>query len=211
MPPDDLPHSAIAGAILAGGLSRRMGGGDKGLLLWQGRSLIEHVALRLRPQVSRLVLNANGDPGRFASFGLPVVADDLPGFPGPLAGVLAVLEHFRAGTETHVMVVPCDAPQLPADLVARLAAAWQAAGALGALAVSAGRRHPAVALWPVALAPALRDALVEEDLRRVDTFLRRHGFVEVEWLAEPADPFVNVNTPEGLAALGFSSGARPAG
>jgi len=200
------PLSSIAGAILAGGLSRRMGGGDKGLALLQGQPLIGHVVAALRAQVSRLVLNANGDPGRFERFGLPVIADSLPGFPGPLAGVLAVLDYFQAEGVSYVMVVPCDAPCLPADLVARLAAARQAAGAAGALAVSGGRRHPAVALWPVALAPALRTALVEEDQRRVDAFLRRHEFAEVEWPVEPFDPFVNVNTPEGLAALGQMPG-----
>ena len=202
MPATPLQPPAIAGAILAGGQSRRMGGGDKGLALLQGQPLIGHVAAALRPQVVRLVLNANGDLGRFERFGLPVIADSLPGFPGPLAGVLAVLDYFRGEGVSHVMVVPCDAPRLPADLVARLAAARQAAGAAGALAVSSGRRHPAVALWPVALAPALRTALVDEDQRRVDVLLTRHGFVEVEWPVEPFDPFVNVNTPEGLAALG---------
>ena len=191
----------IAGAILAGGLSRRMGGGDKGLALLQGRPLMSHVAEALRPQVSRLILNANDDGVRFAGFGLPVVPDSLPGFPGPLAGVLAALEYFSGQDEALVMIAPCDAPRLPADLVARLDAERAAAGAAGALALSAGRRHPAVALWPVALAPALRVALVEEDQRRVDTLLRRFGFVEVEWPAEPFDPFVNVNTPEALAAL----------
>lgn len=204
--PASAPLSPIAGAILAGGLSRRMGGGDKGLALLRGQPLIGHVVAALRPQVSRLVLNANGDTGRFERFGLPVIADSLPGFPGPLAGVLAALEHFQGEGVSYVMVAPCDAPCLPADLVARLAAARQAAGAAGALAVSGGRRHPAVALWPVSLAPALRTALVDEDQRRVDAFLTRHGFVEVEWPVEPFDPFVNVNTPEGLAALGQMPG-----
>ena len=196
------PNALIPAAILAGGLSRRMGGGDKGLALLQGRPLIAHVVDRLRPQVSQIVLNANGDGARFAGLGLPVISDSLPGFPGPLAGVLAALEHFggQEGGE-RVMIVPCDAPRLPADLVARLEDGRHRARAAGALAVSAGRRHPAVALWPVALAPALRVALLEEDQRRVDTLLRRFGFVEVEWPTEPFDPFVNVNTPEALAAL----------
>src|SRR5690349_606470 len=142
------PSPLIAGAILAGGLSRRMGGGDKGLSLLQGRPLIAHVAEALRPQVSRLILNANGDSARFAGLGLPVVPDSLPGFPGPLAGVLAALEYFSGEDEPLVMIVPCDAPRLPADLVTRLDAQRAASGAAGALAVSAGRRHPAVALWP---------------------------------------------------------------
>lgn len=188
---------AIMGVILAGGLSRRMGGGDKGLSLLGDETILQRIAGRMRPQVETLFLNANGEPGRLASLGLPILPDTLPGFPGPLAGVLAGLEHGAATGFAQVMVVPCDAPFLPFDLVARL----QAGGGSerGAVATSGRRRHPTAALWPVHLRQALRQALVEEDQRRVETILRRHDFVEVEWPMEPFDPFVNVNDPIGLA------------
>lgn len=181
--------------ILAGGLSRRMGGGDKGLSLVAGRSILARIAGRIAPQVDAVVLNANDDPGRFSALGLPVIADTVPGRPGPLAGVLAGLDH-AAGRFDQVLTVPCDAPVLPNDLAMRLQAA---AGQGGAVAASGGRRHPAVALWPVTARDALRAALVERDVRRVDTVQRDLGFVEVDWPAEPFDPFINVNDQAGLA------------
>ncbi|MDQ0394245.1 molybdenum cofactor guanylyltransferase MobA [Labrys monachus] len=188
---------SVLGVVLAGGLSRRMGGGDKGLADLGGASILERIVRRMAPQVAALVLNANGDPARFGALGLAVVPDDVADFPGPLAGVLAALDHAAAAGFAQVVAVPCDAPFLPADLVARLQAG--ACEGNGAVAVSGGRRHPAVALWPVALRVALRRALLEEDQRRVEIILRRHGFVEVEWAAAPFDPFANVNDPEGLA------------
>lgn len=191
-------ENAIMGLILAGGLSRRMGGGDKGLSLLGGQTILERIVKRMRPQVEMLILNANGDQARLAGLGLPILPDTLPDFPGPLAGVLAGLDHAAQAGFAQMMVVPCDAPFLPANLVARLRSA--AGGQGGALAVSGGRRHPAVALWPVTLRHALRKALVEEDQRRVEIILRRHGFIEVEWPVEPFDPFINVNDPQGLAA-----------
>lgn len=192
------PNSnSIMGLILAGGLSRRMGGGDKGLSRLGEVTILERIVARVRPQVEALFLNANGDPGRLAKLGLPILADTLPDFPGPLAGVLAGLDHAAQAGFAEVVVVPCDAPFLPVDLVARLSAA--AGGKGGAVTVSGGRRHPTAALWPAHLRQALRTALVEEDQKRVETILRRHGFIEVEWLVEPFDPFMNVNDPEGLA------------
>ncbi|MBP0578457.1 molybdenum cofactor guanylyltransferase MobA [Labrys sp. LIt4] len=190
-------ESAVMGVILAGGLSRRMGGGDKGLSLLDGRTILERIAARLRPQVAALFLNANGDARRFKALGLSILPDGVPDFPGPLAGVLAGLDHAAQAGFDEVAVVPCDAPFLPADLVTRLRAGTQAGR--GAVAVSAGRRHPTAALWPVHLRTALRKALVEEDQRRVETFLRRHDFAEVVWPAEPFDPFANVNDPGGMA------------
>src|SRR4051812_26064111 len=117
----DPSHPPTLGVILAGGLARRMGGGDKGLVDVGGRAMLAHTIARMKPQVSLLILNANGDPARFAPFGLRVVADGVPGHPGPLAGVLAALDDAAAqpGFE-WVAVAPCDAPFLPYDLVAGL-------------------------------------------------------------------------------------------
>lgn len=189
----------ILGAILAGGLSRRMGGVDKPLLTLGGRTLLDRVIERLAPQCGAgLVLNANGDPARFPDFPGAVVPDDLPGHPGPLAGILAALDHAAAlhHAVDRVATVSGDAPFLPRDLVARLAA--EAGGAPIAMAASGGRRHFTVALWPVALRHDLRTALVERDERRVGAYLARHGAVAVEWGTVPVDPFLNLNTPVDL-------------
>lgn len=187
----------ILAVILAGGLARRMGGGDKPLALLAGRPLIAHVIERIGPQVAALAINANGDPARFAGFGLPVIADGVADHPGPLAGVLAGLEWARVHRPdvAAVLSVPGDAPFLPADLASRLAAA----GPLS-LAASGGEIHPTAALWPVALAPALRAALVSEGLRKVRLFTGRHGARTVEWPVAPVDPFFNANTPDDIAA-----------
>lgn len=188
---------AVMGVILAGGLSRRMGGGDKGLSLLGGRTILERIVARLRPQVDVLFLNANGDASRFHALGLPILPDGVPDFPGPLAGVLAGLDHAAQAGFAQVAVVPCDTPFLPGDLVARLRDG--AGEGRGAVATSAGRRHPTSALWPAGLREALRKALVDEDQRRVETILRRHDFAEVGWPADPFDPFANVNDPGGMA------------
>lgn len=191
----------ILGAILAGGLSRRMGGGDKPLLMLGGRTLLDRVVERLRPQCpAGLVLNANGDPARFSGFPGVVVPDDLPGHPGPLAGILAVLDHAAAhhGEVEHVATVSGDAPFLPCDLVARLST--QVRHAPIVMAASGGHRHYTVALWPVALRRDLRTALVEREERRVGAYLARHGAAAVEWGTEPVDPFLNLNTPADLDA-----------
>jgi molybdenum cofactor guanylyltransferase len=193
--------TGVPGAILAGGQSRRMGGGDKALLDVGGRSLLARVVDRIAPQCDGLVLNANGDPGRFASFGLPVVDDAVPGHAGPLAGVLAVLDWaaaHRPGVE-RVLTVPADCPFLPRDLVQRLDAARRGAGADIACAASGGRTHPVIALWPVATRDALRRALTDEGLRKVGLWTARHATVSVAWDDTPADPFFNANAPEDLA------------
>lgn len=191
----------VAGLILAGGLSRRMGGGDKTLLLLDGRPMLLHVVDRIAPQVGPLAINANGDPDRFAPFGRAVVPDEIEGFPGPLAGILAGLEWAKRDHPglTHVLTVPADAPFLPRDLVARL---WAeiAAGADIACAASAGWTHPPIALWPVRLRADLRKAVVEEGLRKIDAWTARYRTVSVEWPATPLDPFYNVNRPEDLEA-----------
>lgn len=182
-----------------------MGGGDKGLLALGDKPMLAHVLERLAPQVGRIVLNANGDPARFASFGLPVVADSIEGFVGPLAGVLAGLRWSAANAPdaTHVASVSADAPFLPADLVARLAAAVRDRPTAIAVARSDGELHPVIGLWPVALADDL-DAALCDGVRKVLAWTDRHGTVPVDFEMLRAggraiDPFFNANTPEELA------------
>jgi len=198
MPPERPP---VAGLLLAGGLARRMGGGDKCLRLLAGQPILAHIIARIAPQIRRLVLNANGDPSRFAGFGLPVVADGIEGFAGPLAGLLAGLGWTKAEASDCPLMLsaPTDAPFLPADLVQRLLAARQAEGADIAMAASAGQVHPVVGLWPVALAEDLRHALVEEGIRKVDAWTARHRVAVVDFPIGAYDPFFNANTPEDLA------------
>jgi molybdopterin-guanine dinucleotide biosynthesis protein A len=187
----------VIGCILAGGLARRMGGGDKGLIRLGGRLVLDHVLDRLKPQVSQVMLNANGDPTRFADYGLPVVPDSVEGFAGPLAGVLAGLEWARDNTQAEwVATAATDTPFFPVDFVTRMLAAIEAAGADMACAASDGRHHPVFGLWPVRLAADLRHALVEEDVRKVDLWTARHKLVAVEFATQPHDPFFNVNRPE---------------
>lgn len=187
------------GVILAGGLARRMGGGDKPLAEIAGRPILQHVIDRLKPQCELLAINANGDPTRFSAFGLPVVADSVEGFAGPLAGVLAGMDYAAASGAADLLSAPGDTPFLPADLLSRLEAARTGAGARIAVAASKTRTHHAVALWPVALREELRRALVEEGERKVSAFIGRYANAVVEWPAEPYDPFFNVNRPEDLA------------
>jgi molybdopterin-guanine dinucleotide biosynthesis protein A len=188
------------GVVLAGGLARRMGGGDKPLRLLAGRALLDHVLERLRPQVTEVVLNANGDPARFAAYGLPVVPDGLADFPGPLAGVLAALDWMAERRPEHswLVSVPGDSPLIPHDLVARLHAACEAAGMPLACARSGGWAHPPVGLWPVALRDDLRAALLGGE-RKIDRWTARHGIAHADWDMAPHDPFFNANTPEELA------------
>jgi molybdopterin-guanine dinucleotide biosynthesis protein A len=190
------------GLVLAGGLARRMGGGDKARIHVGGATILERVLARLKPQCARILLNANGDPARFADTGLPVVADDVVGFPGPLAGLLAGLDWAAAHAPDlpDVVSVPGDCPFLPADLVERLLATRAASGRRIACAKSGDWRHPVVGLWPVALRHDLRRALVVEDLRKIEVWSTRHGVAFAEWPDSPIDPFFNVNTPEDLAA-----------
>jgi molybdopterin-guanine dinucleotide biosynthesis protein A len=190
------------GLILAGGLARRMGGGDKPLKSVGGVTILDRVIERLRPQCASLLLNANGDPARFASTGLPVVADDVPDFAGPLAGVLAGLDWAAAHAPDVACVAsaPGDCPFLPRDLVARLDEARQAGGLPLACARSGEWRHPVVALWPVALRADLRRAVTAEGMRKIEVWTARHGVALADWPAEPVDPFFNVNTPEDAAA-----------
>ena len=208
------PETRIAGVILAGGLSRRMGGGDKALRTVGGRTILDRVAARAAPQVAALVLNANGDPGRFAAAGLPVAADTVADRPGPLAGVLAGMDWAAANAPgcSHVASFACDAPFLPRDLVARLRRRIAETGAEIACARSAGRDHPVFALWPVALAGALRRAVEVEGIRKVDRWTARYRLARAEFAATPVDPFFNVNRPEDVAAAeAWSPRIDPAG
>jgi molybdenum cofactor guanylyltransferase len=188
------------GVLLAGGLARRMGGGDKPLRLLGGRTILERVVRRLAPQCATLILNANGDPARFAQTGLAVVADTVPDFAGPLAGILAALEWTAENRPdiAWVVSVAADTPFLPDDLVSRLHAAREQAGAPLACAESGGQAHPVNALWRVDLRGDLRHALVGEDMRKIDRWTARHGVAHAAWPTEPYDPFFNANRPEDI-------------
>jgi molybdenum cofactor guanylyltransferase len=191
----------VPGVVLAGGLARRMGGGDKPLREIGGRTILARVIARLTPQCEGLLLNANGDPLRFASFGLPVIADGVEQHPGPLAGILAGLDWaaIHRPKAQWVLSAPGDCPFLPCDLVARLRQAMLADGAEIAVAASQGRSHPVIGLWNVALREALRQALVVEGLRKVQDWTTRYRVATVAWAAEPIDPFFNANTIDDLA------------
>jgi len=194
----------ILGLLLAGGQSRRMGGGDKALRLLGGRPLLQRVIDRMRPQVAALVLNANGDPARFAGFGLPVVPDSIPDFAGPLAGILAGLDWAAAHRPDCPLIasVATDAPFLPENLVSNLHQGMAAEGAELACAASAGQPHPVIGLWPVRLRDDLRRALVEEGVRKVDVWTGRYRLATVSFpelsLGDglAIDPFFNANRPE---------------
>jgi len=198
------------GLVLAGGLARRMGGGDKALIRIGNETILQRVLARLTPQVSGLVLNANGDPLRFAAFGLPVIADSIPDFAGPLAGILAGMDWVAAnkpGTE-WIVSVPGDCPFLPRDLVAKLHAARITNGQALACAKSGDWRHPVVGLWHIGLREDLRRAVTVEDLRKIEVWTARHGIALAEWPDAPVDPFFNVNTPEDVAKATEISGAE---
>jgi len=202
----------VVGLLLAGGLSRRMGGGDKCLRLLAGRTILDRIVERVRPQVKHLVLNANGDPARFAAYGLPVVADSVEGFAGPLAGVLAGLDWAAANAPDcpWVASVPTDAPFLPADLVARLREATDADADM-ACAASAGQSHPVVGLWPVRLRDDLRHALTVEQVHKVDVWTARYRLATVDFPIADIDPFFNTNRPEDLAEAERLLAGRRAG
>jgi molybdopterin-guanine dinucleotide biosynthesis protein A len=191
----------VMAAVLAGGLARRMGGGDKCLKLLAGRPILAHVLERLDGQAERILFNANGDPARFASWHVPVAADVVAGFGGPLVGVLTALEWAAAHAPeiTDVVSVPGDGPFLPRDLVRRLVEARAEAGAVLAQAASGGRSNPVVGLWPVTLAAALRHAVVEERIAKVDAWTARYSLATVDFEAARVDPFFNANTQEDLA------------
>ncbi|HVA12225.1 MAG TPA: molybdenum cofactor guanylyltransferase MobA [Stellaceae bacterium] len=190
----------IAGVLLAGGQSQRMGGGDKCLKLLAGRPILAHVIERAQPQVDALVLNANGDPARFAGFGLAVVGDATAGFAGPLAGVLAGLDWAAKNLPDAELVASfaTDAPFLPRDLVRQLAVVLEEGGFDLACAQSSDQAHPVFGLWQVSLRDNLRQALAD-GIHKVDRWTARFKLVEVEFPVDPVDPFFNTNRPEDLA------------
>lgn len=195
-----MSHPETIGVILAGGLGRRMGGADKVRIRIGGAAILERVLTRLRPQCARLILNANTGAAGFADAGVPVVADSVPDFPGPLAGILAGLDFAAAQTPAVAWIVsaPSDCPFLPRDLVPRLHQARRDADATLACAASGGRAHPVIALWPAALRGDLRRALTEEGARKVGAWSARYKGGVAEWPVAPVDPFFNVNTPDDI-------------
>ena len=193
---------ATPGVLLAGGLARRMGGGDKPMRQIGGHTILARVIARLKPQCDGLILNANGDPARFSNFGLPVIADTVENFPGPLAGILAALDWAAANRPAveYILSAAADCPFLPRDLVARLQRARTEENAQLAVAASDGQSHPVIGLWSVSLREQLRHALVVEDVRKIDRWTARYKLATVEWPAEPLDPFFNANTVDDIAA-----------
>jgi molybdopterin-guanine dinucleotide biosynthesis protein A len=192
---------ATPGVLLAGGLARRMGGGDKPMRQIAGQTILARVIARLAPQCDGLLLNANGDPARFAAFRLPVIADTVENFPGPLAGILASLDWAavnRPGAE-FILSAAADCPFLPRDLVARLHRARVEENAQLAVAASDGQSHPVIGLWSVALREELRHALVVEDIRKIDRWTARYKLATVTWPVDELDPFFNANTMDDIA------------
>jgi molybdenum cofactor guanylyltransferase len=196
-----IDYPKTPGVLLAGGLARRMGGGDKPMRQIAGRTILERVIARLMPQCDGLILNANGDPARFAAFGLPVLADTIENFPGPLAGILAALDWAAVHRPdvSWILSAAGDCPFLPRDLVARLHHARAAENAELAVAASDGQSHPVIGLWSVALREQLRHALVVEGVRGVGRWTERYRLATVEWPVETLDPFFNANTMDDIA------------
>lgn len=204
------PDPTIAGVILAGGTGSRMFpqfplGGEKGLVPLAGRPLLAHAVERVKPQVARLVINTNAQPGLYERFGLPVIADAVAG-QGPLAGLLAAMAWAKAnGLERESLLsVSSDTPFVPPDLAARLHTAYRDAGELKpVIAQSAGRLHPVIGLWPLSLHASLEAAL-NAGQRGAERFARTNGAIAVSFAfvtigGESIDPFFNANTPEDLA------------
>ena len=192
--------SPILGVLLAGGQSRRMGGGDKNLRDLNGQSILSHVIKSAQKQVDHLIINANGDPKRFDEYQLPVVSDSIGGHQGPLAGILTGLEWAtgHAPDIEWVMSFATDAPFFPADLVSKLMGAIEADQADIACAASNGRSHPVFALWPVRLKDDLHHALTVEGIRKIDLWTGQYRLAQVEFPVKPYDPFFNINRPEDL-------------
>ena len=186
----------VTGLVLAGGMGRRMGGADKGLLPFLGRPLVAHVLERLRPQVDELLVNANRETDTYASFGYPVITDAIGGFAGPLAGLHSGL---TAAHNELLVTVPCDSPLLPADLVARLLAALQKQEADIAVARTGDQPHPVFCLCRRTLLPDLT-AFLEAGGRKIDAWYASHDTVEVAFDDE-AEAFANINTPQELSAM----------
>lgn len=195
-----------AGVILAGGQARRMGGGDKGLLAVDGTRLLDHVIARAKPQMSQMAINANGDPERFAEFDLPVIADSIGGFVGPLAGVLAGMDWAAASGHEFIVTVAADTPFFPNDLVEAFLKKSQEDNAQIVLAATHDPtrgivRHPTFGLWSVALRDDLRSAL-KDGMRKVVLWTDQHPSAIAAFDTNKGDPFFNVNTPDDLERAG---------
>jgi len=202
----------LPGVILAGGLSSRMGGGDKSLLMLDGKPVLAHVIERLRPQVSDMALNANGDPARFAEFGLPVVADSIVGYAGPLAGVLAGMDWAHERGAEYIVTVAADTPFFPENLVMALRMAREGARSNLAMAVTPDpergfARHPTFGLWRVDLRDELRAAL-EQGVRKVVQWTKPLGCAEMVFEYDGPDPFFNINTRDDLLRAIELTGSR---
>jgi molybdenum cofactor guanylyltransferase len=199
----DFPIPPTFGLVLAGGLARRMGGGDKARIKIGKSTIIDRVLATLSGQCVDIIINANGDPKRFEDTGCVVVQDSVPDFAGPLAGILAGLDYLaeRDNGVEWLLSVPGDCPFLPDDLTERLHEARRKMGAGVPLACarSGEWRHPVVGLWPLALREDLRKALFDEGLHKIEIWTARHGVAIAEWPDQPFDPFFNVNTPEDAA------------
>lgn len=199
------PLPNILALILAGGLGRRMEGRSKPLLRLDGKTLIERVAEAARAQCGAVALNLHdSEPETAAPYeylGLSVATDAAPGRLGPLAGILGGMNFAAAHCRQaeFILSLPCDCPFLPPDLATRLLESARSSKSGLACAASGGRRHPVVALWPIALRVELRHALLDDDVRGVGQFQRIYDMAVAEWAATPHDPFFNVNTPDDLA------------
>jgi len=191
----------LLGVVLAGGLSRRMEGPEKSLLNLGNKTLVSHVADRLRQQTSKVILNANGDTSRFSKLGLEIQSDTVEGFVGPLAGVLAGMRWAKANSKaTHLITAAADTPFFPNDYISQMQKEVQSKNAEIALASSNDRHHPTFGLWPINLADALENFLVEEGNRKVMLFVERYRYCQVNFknLKNDIDPFFNVNTPDDM-------------
>ena len=201
----------VTGIILAGGLARRLGHADKAFVTINGRPVLDMVIERLGPQVSQIVVNANGDAARFSAYGLPVAPDTIDGFAGPLAGVLSGMEWTAENAPENgwIATIAVDTPFFPGDMVASMARKAQETGADLVCAASGGRHHPVAGLWPVALAADLRRAMLEEDMRKVDLWTARHKLAVCEFPVTGFDPFFNINRPEDIARAESIAAGEP--
>lgn len=190
----------ITGVILAGGQGRRMGGLDKGLLIWQGRPLVEHLIERLMLQVANLCISANRNIDTYQAYGLPVLSDQLNDFQGPLAGIAAALTFAKT---PFIVVAPCDAPLIPSDLAQRLWDASQQSQVSIVMAHDGQRQQTLHALIATELCASLHDYLQRGE-RKVETWYQQHAAISVDFSAQ-ANNFRNLNTPEELADLESTS------
>ncbi len=198
--PNSMARENIVGILLAGGKSRRMGGGDKCLLQLGGKTILQHAIDRATPQVSNLILNINGDPDRFSHYNLNIVSDDIGNFAGPLAGVLTGMHWVM---ENHpeckwIVTFPTDTPFFPMDLASKLYGAVSDNKAELACAASGDRHHPVFGIWPVNLFAALKVAMIDNGVRKIDDWTCGYNLKTVKFEFKKIDPFFNINRPEDL-------------